>query len=368
MIMSKTRLFMVMLGIVCGFVGSAAAEEGRTVEFEIMLPGGAEAVDFFPGRTSVTFDLPAGANFPVDFVESSDGMLASGRVEQLGERVRVELGMANGIVHRVRFTPSGISLELRERFLDVDNVEEGAERYTLGPYDLLKVTILNHPDLSGELSVSREGRIVAPLIGEMVAAGLTPTELATDMAHHLGRGFLVDPKVDISVEKFRSQWVMVNGEVRNPGRVFLQGGATLKEAISDANGFIETSGDEILISRDSLQGTEMIQVDREEFENGQTDPTVHHGDIITVKGVEFAFVNGEVRNPTRVRIERGLTLMQAITMASGLTDWANRKSVKILPGGGGEPREYNLKAIQDGKVADPQLRASDVVVVERRFF
>jgi len=69
-----------------------------------------------------------------------------------------------------------------------------------------------------------------------------------------------------------------------------------------------------------------------------------------------------------VPIERGLTLLRALTQVGGLTDWANRKRVRILSPEGGTPRIYNLKQIQSGKVEDPLLTGGEIIIVDRRFF
>ena len=104
---------------------------------------------------------------------------------------------------------------------------------------------------------------------------------------------------------------------------------------------------------------------------------VQHGDIIEISRVSYCFVNGEVRSPTRVRLERGMTLLRALTIVGGLTEWADRKSVTVLLGpaanaanGHPVPRErvYNVKRIMNGKDPDPPLYEGEIVVVKRRFF
>ena len=366
-----SRVLAVALMVAIAAGASFASDE--PVDIEIALPaGGLADVAYQPGIGEASLVLPQGARYPLDIREASGGMIHGGEVVPLDDgKMKLTLALSTGTIQEIRFEPDAVIVRIGKRFMGANDTLDGLteqSRYKLGAYDRLNLTIYNHPDLSGEISVSRDGRITAPFIGEVVAAGKTTRELAEELTARLGREYLVDPEIDISVEKFRSQWVMVNGEVRNPGRIFLTGGTTLKEAISDANGFVETSGAEIIISRESEEGTEMERIDRAAFENGEVNPVVQHGDIVTVKPLEFAFMQGEVRNPTRVRIEYGLTLMQAISLSSGMTEWANRKSVKILPGNGGQPTIINLRDIERGKVPDPELRGGDVVVIPRRFF
>ena len=59
-------------------------------------------------------------------------------------------------------------------------------------------------------------------------------ELSARLADLLGRAYLVNPQVDLSVREYRSQWVMVSGEVSLAGRVYLRGGTRLKEVLSEA--------------------------------------------------------------------------------------------------------------------------------------
>ena len=105
---------------------------------------------------------------------------------------------------------------------------------------------------------------------------------------------------------------------------------------------------------------------RREFENGERNPLLEPGDIITVSEAKYVYLQGEVAAPGRVRVERELTLLKAIAQSGGLTDWANRRKIRVLTGEQGELRTFDLKEIQNGKLADPQLLGGEVVVVPRR--
>jgi protein involved in polysaccharide export with SLBB domain len=109
-------------------------------------------------------------------------------------------------------------------------------------------------------------------------------------------------------------------------------------------------------------------VSRDLFERGEQNPRIHHGDIVNVGRAAYCYLNGEVRLPGKQRIERGMTLLKAISQAGGLTEWANRKSVQVMPEGEGKsPAVYDLREIEKGKVPDPELRGGEVVTVRRRF-
>jgi protein involved in polysaccharide export with SLBB domain len=79
-------------------------------------------------------------------------------------------------------------------------------------------------------------------------------------------------------------------------------------------------------------------------------------------------VQGEVRLASKVALERGMTLMQAISIVGGLTEWASEKGVQIMSEGStGKQRLFNLKDIRAMRIPDPPLKGGDVIYVKRRF-
>jgi polysaccharide export outer membrane protein len=379
--------FLAVVGALAGASTAAAVEldDARTTaNIRISLPTvGAADVSVTPGDSRVLIELPRGAVFPLDFAESSGGLLRGGEVVPLeGERVRLELELAQGLLDRVDFEADAVVLRFVSRFASRENAPVVEDQYLLGPDDKIVITVHNHPELTAEVTVTREGLITAPFIGDVMAAGYSTRQLAANLAERLGRDYLVNPQIDVDIADYRSQWVMVSGEVRLPGRVPLTGGTRLKEALSEAGGFTDDAGERIIISRSTQDGEERTYVERVAFETGEMNPVLRDGDIVDVIPTAYCYVTGEVRNPTRVRVDRSMTLLKALTIAGGLTDWADRKSVFILPGeeapgtnghvADGEvsegSRTYNIKRIQTGKAADPRLRGGEIVVVKRRFF
>ncbi len=375
-----------VVGLFC-VVGTLAAEDSRQLddsrsraEIRISLPAGStDNVSVKPGDSRVVLELPRGSVFPLDFAATSGGLLRGGEVAPLGaDRVRLELELAQGFLEGFEFEAGVVLLRFRSRFA-IDRIPEESEgQYLLGPDDKIAIIIHNHPELTSRQTISRGGLITAPLVGDVRAGGLSPRQLAGRLSELLGRDYLVNPQVDVSIEEYRSQWVMVSGEVRLPGRVPLTGGTRLKEALSQAGGFSTEAGERITISHQGgVAGGEQNSIERQEFGRGLVNPILENGDIVEVSRVSYCFVNGEVRNPSRVRVERGMTLLRALTIVGGLTEWADRKSVTILPGPdanatNGHPeaggRIYNVKRIMSGKEADPQLREGEIVIVKRRFF
>ena len=133
-----------------------------------------------------------------------------------------------------------------------------------------------------------------------------------------------------------------------------------------------TGTKEIHVSRRSAgaEGYEDVLIDRHAFETGTSNPVLQAGDIVDVPRAAYCYIQGEVRSPSRIRIERGMTLLKAISLVGGFTDWANRKEIKIIYGSGADSREQvvSFNRILDGKEDDPVLTGHEVIIVKRRFF
>lgn len=119
-------------------------------------------------------------------------------------------------------------------------VKEAANTTTdflLGPEDVLDIVVWKNDNLSQKAVVVRpDGKISVPLIGEMMAAGLTTNELASQIASRL-KEFKENPAVTVSVKEVNSYYVYVLGEVGKPGKYQLKSHATVLQAVAVANGF-----------------------------------------------------------------------------------------------------------------------------------
>lgn len=119
-----------------------------------------------------------------------------------------------------------------ERYMVVD---AATETYPLGAGDKVRVTVFNEPTLSGEFSVSADGDLALPLIGNIKALGKTTNEVTTLLQTSLANGYLRDPKVSIEVVTYRPFFIL--GEVRAPGQYPYASGMTVINAIATAEGF-----------------------------------------------------------------------------------------------------------------------------------
>jgi protein involved in polysaccharide export with SLBB domain len=150
----------------------------------------------------------------------------------------------------------------------------GVASYRLGPGDSLRLTVFRHEDLSGEFSLDGEGFFAMPLVGEILAGGLTARQLENEIEIRLtSGGYLINPQASIEVLNYRPFYII--GEVRTPGSYQYVNGMNLINAIALAGGFTyRADQDDIIISRGGSHGTEEL---------GEPDTEILPGDIVEVK-------------------------------------------------------------------------------------
>jgi polysaccharide export outer membrane protein len=114
-----------------------------------------------------------------------------------------------------------------------------APEYVIGPGDGLDVFVYLAPELSTtNLPVRPDGRISLPLVPDIVAAGRSPTQLATDITSRL-RPYVIDPNVTVMVRTFvgaPAQQVRIIGEATQPRTLPYREGMTVVDAIIEARG------------------------------------------------------------------------------------------------------------------------------------
>ena len=115
-------------------------------------------------------------------------------------------------------------------------IRPGDADYRIGPQDVLDVNVFQVADLTKTVQVDTGGKILLPLVGQLSAAGRTPSELSSDLAAALSKTYMRDPQVVVSVKEASSQKVTVDGAVMQPGMYALQGPTTLIQAVALARG------------------------------------------------------------------------------------------------------------------------------------
>jgi polysaccharide biosynthesis/export protein len=160
----------------------------------------------------------------------------------------------------------------------------GAGEYRLGPEDLLEIQVFGVEELSRTVRVNARGNVSLPLIGSVVAAGLTSDELEEAIARLLAADYMQDPQVSVFIEEYTSQRVTIEGYVNAPGMYALRGRTTLIQSIALAGGLHELANAErIVVFRSEAQQVHALEFNLDEIRKGSArDPVISGNDIIVV--------------------------------------------------------------------------------------
>ena len=246
--------------------------------------------------------------------------------------------------------------------------------YVVGPQDVLTITSFDQEDLSGKYQVDADGTFTFPLVGRVKAGGLTLRELEAELKRLLKEGFFKDPQIAVAVETYKSQKVHIVGEVRNPGSYPLTGDMNLIEAIARAGSTLPTASGEALIVRSkgqaapgpvmpNAENTDVTNVDLKELQSGAFSKNVllRDGDTIFVPRAESVYVFGQVKNPGAYPIQRNTTVLQALSLAGGITERGATGRIKIV-------RVENGKTVEVRVKLTDIVRPGDTIMVPERFF
>ena len=252
--------------------------------------------------------------------------------------------------------------------------------YVIGPRDVLAITNFDQAELSGEYTVVMDGTIGFPLIGRIMATGFTVPQFEAELKRRLLAGKLFrDPQLTVAVAEYRSQQVFVVGEVRAPGSYPLTGSLTLLEALAVAGGStgagMDPSLDVIVVRarngtrRDgpTLPGkdpsTEVIRVNLADLQGGQLseDIQLQNGDTVVLPRAELVYVAGEVKSPGAYPIQRNTTVLQAVSLAGGVTEYGSTNRVKIVRLLEGQEEESRVEP-------SDLVRSGDTIIVLQRIF
>ena len=240
-----------------------------------------------------------------------------------------------------------------------------ASDYVIGPTDVLKVTVYDEPTMSGTFRVDTDGSFQYPMLGRVAAGGMRVRDIEQMIKTKLEDGFIRRAQVTVDVDQFRSRSVFIVGEVRSPGKYPMTGQMSLIEALAAAGSTPPPASSEVLILRprdpvtaqpltpEQADQTNVTRVNLGDLQLGRLSENVSlmEGDTIFVPKAERFFITGQVRNPGAYTFERGLTVLQAISLAGGLTDKGSNRRIKVIRTVKGKKAQQNIDladAIQPG--------------------
>jgi len=147
--------------------------------------------------------------------------------------------------------------------------------YALAPGDLISVEVFGEPELSKEYTVGESGKIAFPLIGEVTVLSLKTKQVERLIRLKLKSGFLVNPRVNVTIKTYRS--VYINGQVKTPNGYPFVPGMTVRKLISIAGGFTERASKSRIYVISEVAGASSSP------RKVKLDAEVRPGDIISVE-------------------------------------------------------------------------------------
>jgi polysaccharide biosynthesis/export protein len=271
------------------------------------------------------------------------------------------------------------------------------EDYRIGPNDLIDIKVENMPELTQSWRVTAAGTFLLPYIGRVAAAKKTTEELAQLIADKLRGDYLKDPRVTVSVKEYNSRSFFIQGAVRNPGVIQIEGRPTMLELLTLAGGLTEKHGANAYIIRKIKTPTskepQTVKTSAGTGEKGEADSgseeapkyemksaningllkgrfdqdiLLEAGDIVNIPPSDVFFVAGEVNAPGSFALKDGTTLRQAISLAQGTKyQAALGRGVIFRENVAGQREELHVDigAVMSGKKEDILIAANDIVMV-----
>lgn len=240
-----------------------------------------------------------------------------------------------------------------------------AADYILGPGDVVTISVYDYPELLTETRVSDAGAVTFPLIGEVKVGGKSPADAEKLIAKTLSTGgYIKQPQVHVKVLQFNSQQVSVIGEVKVPGKYPLQESSRVSDVIALAGGVSpESGGDRAYLIRKE-EPSKKIEVDLYALVRGDQTQNlvVNGGDIVYIPRMAHFYIYGEVQHPGTYRLERNMTVQQAVSVGGGLTPKGTERGMEIRrkqPSGEQEVIEVEGKDL---------LQPDDVLYIDESLF
>ncbi len=242
-----------------------------------------------------------------------------------------------------------------------------SSEYRLGSGDVIRITVFQNPDMTLETRVSESGTLSFPLLGLVRLGGLTVSQAEQLIANGLRDGnFVKNPQVTVALLAVKGNQASVLGQVNRPGRYPIDvTDMRVSDLLANAGG-VTVSGSETLV----LSGTRNGKPYRVEIDlsgifapGGRgNDVVIQNGDVLWIDRAPIVYIYGEVQRPGAMRLERNMTLMQALASGGGLTQRGTERGVRVNR----RDASGKVQALQPSM--DDVLKDGDVVFVRESLF
>jgi len=246
------------------------------------------------------------------------------------------------------------------------------EEYTLDAGDEIAIEIADRPEMSGKHVMGPDGRITLPLYGPIKLAGLTREAAAAAIAKAMSTYFL-NPSVNVRVEKYGSNRVLLVGKVATPGPMYFDRVPTLLEVISRGGVTGSTPNGGSLPARCAIfRGRDQaVWLNLRAMANSGSsalEMRLKRNDVVFIPddSDEYVTVMGEVNRPGVVPLIHDTNLNDALAASGGLTEKASEGHIQVIRASDGKTLKITLAdALHNRNGAEALLHKGDVVYVPR---
>jgi len=241
------------------------------------------------------------------------------------------------------------------------------QAYLIGAGDILRITVFKNPDLSMDARVSETGSLSYPLVGAISLGGLTLPAAEKKIGDLLKEGgFVLNPQVNILMVQAFGALVSVIGEVKTAGRYAADAaGGHLSGMLAVAGGIAEAGSDKVIVT--GVRGgkpfrREIDVVAMSLGSNVAEDILLAGGDTVFVNRAPQFYIYGQVQKPGQFRLERDMTVMQALAAGGGVTGKGTSRGIVR------HRRDANGKVKEESVSLDDDVHDQDVVYVKESLF
>lgn len=236
----------------------------------------------------------------------------------------------------------------------------------LGPGDTVTIQVYGQPDMTTTAYVADDGTVRVPLAGAVHVAGLTAVQAAQAIQNALkSGGYFVNPLVTVNLVQARSSRVAVLGDVGKPGTYAIDPSTTVFDLLAQAGGATANASDVVYVRRHEADGrVQSFPVDLRGLSSGSSTPSIRlqAGDEIFVPEAQHFYIYGEVNTPNMYKLEPGMTVIQAIARAGGITPRGSRRRIEIKRLG--KDGQYVVSRASPDELVQPD----DVIRVKQSIF
>ncbi len=266
--------------------------------------------------------------------------------------------------------------------------------YTTQVGDIIRISLPGEDSFKSNFTIDRQGKIDIPELGRVELIGLNETQMQEKIKTQLNP--LYQDLLNLKVYVYQRKLVLnVLGYVNAPGEINLPAGSTIQHALQAAGG-LKTGAqlDKIQLRRKSHDKTETLIFNYKYYlDTGDSSelPSLESLDLVFIPSspmtgnVEVEFdpskiadsgdaatdkqaikVFGEVNSPGSFSYKKGLTLLDLLMRAGGVTRYAGVEKIRVITQG--SPVQFNLKHYLDTGDSSqiPTLELGSTIFVPRQ--